>query len=49
MIGKGLREKANAIAEIPSQVKTMTAIVIGIGLLSILAFAMSLMAVRRAD
>lgn len=44
----GLREKANAIAEIPNQVKTMTLVVVGVGILSIIALFMSAMVVRYA-
>lgn len=45
----GIREKVNAIAEIPDQLKTMTLIVIGVGFLSIIALLMASMAVRNAN
>jgi len=43
------REKATAIAEIPNQVKTMTAVVVAVGIISIIALLMATMAVRHAD
>ena len=43
------KEKANAIAEIPSQVKTMTVVVVMVGLVSLIALLMATVAVRHAD
>jgi hypothetical protein len=47
--GFNLKEKANAIAEIPDQIRTMTLVVVGVGILSIIALFMSAMAVRNAN
>jgi len=49
MFGINVKEKANAIAEIPNQIRTMTAVVVMVGILSIIALFISTMAVRHAD
>jgi hypothetical protein len=48
-LGINLREKAIAIAEIPDQIRTMTLVVVAVGMLSIVALIMAAIAVRHAD
>jgi hypothetical protein len=43
------KEKATAIAEIPNQVKTMTVVVVMVGLVSLIALLMATVAVRNAN
>jgi hypothetical protein len=49
MLGFNFKDKANAIAEIPDRIRTMTLVVVAVGVVSIIALLMSVMAVRHAD
>lgn len=43
----GLRDKAKAVVELPNQINRMTAVVITIGIVSVLAFMMASIALGR--
>lgn len=49
MFGINIKEKANAVAEIPDQIRTMTLVVVAVGIVSIVALFMASMAVRHAN
>jgi len=43
----GIRDKAKAVVELPNQINRMTAVVITIGIVSVLAFMMASIALGR--
>lgn len=43
----GLRDRAKAVVELPNQINRMTAVVITIGIVSVLAFMMASIALGR--